>query len=45
MWLFYDPTASWQTFAMALHLSALDGALRHLKVLNFLSLHGTLKEK
>ena len=40
MWLLFDPNASWQKLAMALYSSTLDGALKQLKVLNFLPLQG-----
>ena len=40
MWLLFDPNASWQKLAMALYSSTLDGALKQLKVSNFLPLQG-----
>ena len=40
MWLLFDSNASWQKLAMALYSSTLDGALKQLKVLNFLPLQG-----
>ena len=42
MWLLFDPNASWQKLAMALYSSTLDGALKQLKVLNFLPLQGLM---
>ena len=40
IWLLIDSTASWQKLAIALYISSLDGALKQLKILNFLSSKG-----
>ena len=40
LWLLTNSTASWQQFAMALYMSAMDDAVRQLKSLNLLSVKG-----
>ena len=40
IWLLIDSTASWQKLSIALYVSSLDGALKQLKILNFLPSKG-----
>lgn len=40
IWLLIDSTASWQKLSIALYVSSLDGALKQLKLLNFLPSKG-----